>query len=329
MNIGGKVALTASAALAALGTAYFIASKAKSDIKESTFPFAMKDGSVLYLDKYESENILHRHRPVVIFTYGGGFVSGHRNKPQYIEFMNFLAREGFIAIICDYRKSLRHIDPEKGKSSLGMLQAMFEAVEKASDDFIDATAFVLDHADDWGVDTNCIIASGSSAGAITALQTEYNICNGRVKSKKLPENFNYSAVMSFAGAIYDNHPLKWDKKPCPFLLFHGDADGRVPFNKVNFRDLVGLWGSMSIAKSLKSAKSPYYFYIVENEGHAVCKTPLTENQKNVKEFIYHFVKRHKRLIVTTKDHRIKGEGIRKNFGLKDYIYNNVARRRDY
>ena len=177
MEISKKIGMAVAAA-ATVGVALYAVSKIKPDIRKSTYPFAMKDGTILYMDKYESENWLHRRRPVLIFAYGGSFVRGRRDKPQYVDFMNYFARKGYVAIIIDYRKHLRHIAPERKKSTLGFLGALNEAIDFASEDFADATAFVIEHADEWGIDADNIIACGSSAGAITVLQTEYAICNG-------------------------------------------------------------------------------------------------------------------------------------------------------
>ena len=134
MEISKKIGMAVAAAATA-GVALYAVSRIKPDIRKSTYPFAMKDGTILYLDKYESENWLHRRRPVIIFAYGGSFVRGRRDKPQYVDFMNYFARKGYVAIIIDYRKHLRHIAPERKKSTLGFLGALNEAIEFAAEDF--------------------------------------------------------------------------------------------------------------------------------------------------------------------------------------------------
>lgn len=321
---GKKLALGASAVAAALGSTFYLASKIKSDIRKSTYPFALKEGGLLLLDKYETENWRHRRRPVVIFAYGGSFMRGRRDKPQYVDFMKFLARKGYVAVIIDYRKRLRHLPPEKKKSTLAFLGALNEAIECASEDFADATKFVIDHADEWGIDTGNIIACGSSAGAITALQTEYSICNGLPIASRLPEGFNYAGLMSFAGAIANKEAPVWKKKPCPILMFHGDADRRVPVCEAAIRGVGGLWGSTTIAETLRMARSPFYLYIVDNASHEVCKTPMWEYRKVISEFLEKFVNKHKRVLITSQDHTSKETGIQKNFTLKDYIINNMA-----
>ena len=322
MEFSKKIGMAVAAAATA-GIALYAVSRMKPDIRKSTYPFAMKDGTILYLDKYESENWLHRRRPVIIFAYGGSFVRGRRDKPQYVDFMNYFARKGYVAIIIDYRKHLRHIAPERKKSTLGFLGALNEAIEFAAEDFADATSFVIEHADEWGIDVDNIIACGSSAGAITVLQTEYAICNGLPVASRLPEGFNYAGVMSFAGAISSKSLPEWKKKPCPIMMFHGDADRQVPFCQAAIRGVGGLWGSTSIAASLKAARAPYYFYIVNNASHEVCKTPMWLYRKVISEFLDKLVRRHKRVRITSQDYHSKETGVQKDFGLKDYIINNM------
>ena len=54
-----------------------------------------------------------------------------------------------------------------------MIDAMTNAVNIASEDIYSATLFVLDNAEEWGVDPEMVMLSGSSAGAIASLQAEY------------------------------------------------------------------------------------------------------------------------------------------------------------
>ena len=102
-------------------------------------------------------------------------------------------------------------------------EAWITTLAMATGDLYDATAYVCDHASAWSVDKTRIVASGSSAGAITVLMGEYGICNGHpLARQKLPQDFNYAGVISYAGAIFDTQEeLRWAKTPAPMMLFHG------------------------------------------------------------------------------------------------------------
>ena len=107
------------------------------------------------------------------------------------------------------------------------------------------------------------------------------------------------------------------------MMFQGDADRLVPFRPAAIRGLGGLWGSTSIAESLKAAHAPYYFYIVNNASHEVCKTPMWLYRKVISEFLDKLVRHHKRVRITSQDYHSKETGVQKDFGLKDYIINNM------
>lgn len=324
MGMGKKTQLTAIAAGVAATLAAIAAVSIKPDIRKTTRRYAQKDGTNLYLDRYETERRVHHRRPVIIFTYGGGFHKGRRDNREYIDFFHFLARKGYVVAAIDYRKGLRDLPAEKRKSTLAFLGALNDAIYMAVDDLVDATAYIIAHADEWGIDTNNIILCGSSAGAITALQTEYAICNSQPEvTGKLPKDFNYAGVMSFAGALSDKQLPEWEKKPCPIMLFHGDADRRVPFRRAAINGVGGLWGSTTIAETLKARKSPYYIYVIDNASHEVCKTPMAQHRRAITEFLHKLVHRHKQLRISIENHRSKLTGVKKDFKLKEYIINNM------
>ena len=76
-------------------------------------------------------------------------------------------------------------------------EAWITTLAMATGDLYDATAYVCDHASAWGVDKTRIVASGSSAGAITVLMGEYGICNGHpLARQKLPQ-----AVVGHVGKL--------------------------------------------------------------------------------------------------------------------------------
>lgn len=314
--------MAAVAASVALGTALFAASRIRPDIRKTSCPFATKDGQVLYMDRYETENWFRHRRPVLIFAFGGGFCRGRRDNPQYVDFLNFMARKGYVVVAFDYRKGLRKLPSECRKSTRAFLGALQNAVSMAADDLIDVTAFVINHAHEWSIDPKRIVACGSSAGAMTVLQTEYELCNGTLHDGRLPAGFNYAGVVSFAGAVVAAARPDWKEMPCPVMLFHGDADKRVPFKKAAIPGIGGLWGSATIAETLKEKHAPYYIYIVENASHEVCKSPMTNYRNAILEFLDKFVRGKQQQYVTAQNHHDK-HAVRKDFSIKEYILNNM------
>ena len=203
------------------------------------------------------------------------------------------------------------------------MQVLQQAVDTAVTDFYDATSFILSHHDAWNINPQQIIACGSSAGAITALQATYYRCNQATFALQLPDTFQYAGVISFAGAILDSHAPTWKNKPCPMLLFQGRADNIVPFHQATLDPYGGLWGSESIAESLKAAKASYQFHIVENAGHEIADLPLHRNQYDVMSFITRQIIHKESLVIETQE-SIPNEKITDpHFTLQDYLNNNL------
>lgn len=75
--------------------------------------------------------------------------------------------------------------------------------------------------------------------------------------------------MSFAGGIVSKKGApKFQKAPCPILLFHGTADRIVNYKHFGtFRR--GLWGSSYMASRLKKEASNYSIWRFNGRGHEV------------------------------------------------------------
>ena len=202
-------------------------------IDKQTYIFAIKKVDTLKLDKYVMIDQIQgtQSKPVILFAFGGGFKGGRRDNPDYISYFHFLARAGYVVVSTDYRTQLKDIDKSEYSDLQGFSSALQQAITCAVEDFGDATNYIIEHSVEWQINPAQIIACGSSAGAITALQAEYEICNQTAFADRLPANFNYAGVISFSGAICANGIPKWIMSPCPLMLFHGDADSTVPFTK--------------------------------------------------------------------------------------------------
>ena len=287
---------------------------ANVEVQKENFVFSIKGTDTLSLDKYELPSISPAlKKPVMIFAFGGGFKGGDKADKGYIPYFEFLARNGFVVVSTDYRTTLKNLDPSKVSSPMDFIAALQHAIDTAVEDFYDATGFVINQSSDWNIDVEQIVASGSSAGAITVLQAEYDLCNGHELAKRLPAGFNYAGVISYAGAVSGVLPPHWEKMPCPIMLFHGDADKTVPFEQAAMENLGGLWGSSAVAKSLENLQASYYFYKVENAGHEISGLPMSRNQYDIMSFLSRQVLGDENLAITT-DERVPGDTIvRKDF----------------
>ena len=237
---------------------------------DATYLYVRRDTCDLFLDVYNpakgKETFPNgKEKPTVIFAFGGSFMTGSRDASHYKPWFRAMADNGYRIISIDYRLGM------KGYDKIGIFQvnALDNAIHMAVEDMISATVFLIDNAESMGIDTSGIVISGSSAGAITALQTDYEACNGTHWSDPLPEGFRYAGVISFAGAILSRAgKLKYAQEPAPTLMFHGTKDSVVPYSQIKIFRL-GMFGSSKIAERFKKFGYIYNIYREKDHDHEI------------------------------------------------------------
>ncbi|MGM9764415.1 MAG: alpha/beta hydrolase fold domain-containing protein [Candidatus Cryptobacteroides sp.] len=267
-----KKTILVAIAILSFGISAF--SQERTYFPDGTYMFVKRDTCDLFLDVYkaakDSETTYNgKAKPTVLFIFGGGFIDGQRDKPYYMKWFKQLNDEGHNVVSIDYRLGL------KGVHGVGIAQAnaIDKAIHIAVEDLFSATNFLLENGEELGIDANNMIVSGSSAGAITALQAEYEICNGTSWAQVLPEDFNYVGVMSFSGAIFSRKgKIKFtEKQPCPILLLHGTADKIVNYTQTVFANL-GFFGAKPIAKRLEKFGCNYNIWRFDGNGHEIASS---------------------------------------------------------
>lgn len=229
-----------------------------------TYKFADRDTCSLYLDLYQPSTI-HSDNYCIVFVFGGGFITGQRNSREHVEYAKQLTERGYTVACIDYRLGLKGVD----LSGLKIVKALDKAIQLAVEDLFSATSFLLKNADEFNISPDRIILCGSSAGAITALQSDYELCNRTEIAKILPTNFHYAGVISFSGAIYSHKGrMKYQETPAPTFLMHGMCDRLVPYKSIRFGNL-GFFGSHIIAKQFEKYDYAHFTRRYEGLGHEV------------------------------------------------------------
>ena len=295
---------------------------AQGQAVRQTYLYAVKGADSLYLDRYEAVPAVSGARPCMIFVFGGGFVDGTRDDARYVPFFEYMAAKGITVVSIDYRLGLREVIASGDFSAGHVVGAFMRTVAMATEDLYDATAYVLANAERWRVDPACIVACGSSAGAVTVLHGELGLCNRIEAAARLPESFDYAGVISFAGAVfYPGEELRWNRRPAPIQLFHGDADANVPYGAVREQGM-GFFGSEYIAAQLTALGAPHYFHSATDADHRMAVDPMEENRYEIDAFLQKLVFGREPLIVDTRVSRIGAPVLPKDFTIADYIQSN-------
>ena len=250
---------------------------------EGTYLYAKRDTCDLFLDVYEplkgSETTAYgKEKPTVIFMFGGGFIHGTRDDVDYHKWFRQMTENGYRVISIDYRLGL------KGSNKVGVAQVnvLDKAIHMAVEDLFSATTFILENADQFGVKSDNIVISGSSAGAISVMQAEYEIANQTKWASVLPAGFNYAGVMSFSGAILSREgKIDFKNDPCPTLMLHGTSDELVPYDQIKVFNL-GFFGGGKLVERFKKYGLSYNMYHFVEYGHEIAMSMETTLDLQIK-----------------------------------------------
>ena len=281
--------------LAALVLGHFAASAQITP--DATYMFAQRDTCDLYMDVYDpadgSETSVNGvEKPLVIFMFGGGFIRGTRDDESYNGWFRTMTENGYRVVSIDYRLGL------KGSNKVGIAQVnvLDKAIHMAVEDLFSATVFLLDNAESLGIEPDNIVISGSSAGAISVMQAEYEICNETSYTEVLPEDFNYAGVMSFAGAILSREgKVNYKKRPCPTLILHGTIDEVVPYEQIAVLNL-GFFGGGKLVERFKKFGFNYNMYHFIDYGHEIASSMPTTFDLQTKFMENNVMKDRERII---------------------------------
>ena len=243
---------------------------------DGTYVYEKRDTCDLFMDVYDpadgsEETFMGHRKPTIIFMFGGGFVGGQRDNQSYNSWFRQLTENGYRVISIDYRLGL------KGASKMGIAQVnlLDKAIHMAVEDLFSATNFILENAEQLGVERDNIVISGSSAGAITVMQAEYEVANRTSYASVLPQDFNYAGVMSFAGAILSRKgKVKYETAPCPTMMLHGTADKIVPYRQIAVFNL-GFYGGGKLVERFQKFGYDYNMFHFTDYGHEIASSMYT------------------------------------------------------
>ena len=269
---------------------------------DGTYRFATKDSCDLLLDLYlpadgSTTSINGKSKPTIVFIFGGGFKSGRRDEAVYLEWFREMTDRGYGIISIDYRLGLKHAEMK----GLRVIKLLHGAINLAVEDLFSAVSFIIENGDDLGIDSSNLVLAGSSAGAITALQADYELCNRTELASGLPENFQFAGIMSFSGAVFtDNGAPKYSREPAPTLMLHGTKDKIVDYKQIwffNYR----FAGADVLTSVFKKNAYNYNTLRFPGRGHEVCISMIYSLQEQESFLEHNVMAGEKRIIDSNID----------------------------
>lgn len=257
----------------------------------------------LYMDIYEPQFDTLAQRPLIILIHGGGFTGfmGDRKAWSMEEICKRFASMGYVTATIDYREGF---EPNIANPINAAQKAVFRAVH----DLKAAIRFFRKDADKqniYKINPNLIIATGESAGAITAVHATYvdkedefrklqvslseiGGFEGNSGSPGYSSDLNY--VICLSGAIGDTSWIEEGDQPIACL--HGDNDQTVPYGHSNAFSILPVFGGSCIAERAKNIGNNYFFHNFKGQDHVpfhIAKDSVLFMDTTVimiKEFLY-------------------------------------------
>jgi acetyl esterase/lipase len=164
----------------------------------------------LTLDVYRPVGDTATSRPAVMWMHGGFFIGG--DKSHGTRLATAYAQRGYVAVSINYRL----------RPFASQWHDMYLASLDAYDDAVAAVAWLRLHAAEFGIDPDAIVASGFSAGAVTAMNLAV------LPGERGPATSPVAAAIPESGLLY-TAPQAGDP---PIQAFHGTDDGTTPFESM-------------------------------------------------------------------------------------------------
>jgi para-nitrobenzyl esterase len=203
--------------------------------------------TALKLDLYQPRGDTQTKRPALVWVHGGGFSGGDKAGAADADVSTTFAKLGYVVVSINYRL----ITTACGGGNIP--PACFTAAIDAQHDAQAAVRWLRKNAATYRLDATRIGIAGASAGAVTA--TEVGL---RPDDPGESGNPGFSSAVGGFVSIAGGLPNGVFASPgdAPGLLFHGDADGVVPF----------AWSAQTAAAML-NARVPAFIQPLAGAGH--------------------------------------------------------------
>lgn len=206
--------------------------------KTPTYPSLPAFDVDLFMDIVQPVGDTVSKRPVIVWAFGGGFVTGTRQ--DMLGLCETYAKKGYVCVTVDYRLWSFFVGgfPDSTQITPVIIGAMHDM--KAAIRFLRSSA---GNGNPYKIDVNNIIAGGVSAGAITAMLVGHADSTDPIRAdiraiiaarggmegttNNLTTSSAVKGVISMSGALPRREWI--DAGDPPFAAYHGTADATVAY----------------------------------------------------------------------------------------------------
>jgi len=232
----------------------------------------------LLLDVYTPASVESNQKfPLVLFVHGGGFEGG--DKAQAGGYLKTFVNSGYVGVSINYRLGWTNESTCSGDTT-----ECKEAIYRSIQDMKAALRYVVAHAEEYHIDTGYLFLSGSSAGAVTVLNSEFltqaqlNTIILGVETKlggidnadnSLTDTYTIKGITAVSGCVGDSEVIT-NSNAIPLILFHGGQDEVIPYghgNAHNCPNMLAVDGSVSIYNRMADLGQPCVLHFDPQDGH--------------------------------------------------------------
>lgn len=304
-TIWGIAAITLTPAMS-------LATTSAEGLDFTTHHYATKNGQELYLDVIVDPAVeVEGPRPVILYSFGGGWEGGDRGDLSSAHMWDDFLSSGYAIVPIDYRLGIRDAKESGEFTQENGTEMYLRAIEWGVEDLFDATAFVVDHAQEWNLNAEQIVLLGGSSGATNSLIAEYNVANATpLATEHLPDDFRFAGVISMAGAFWlpKGTELSFASTPAPIQFFHGAKDWLVTYDEVQ-ADFSG-YGPAYYFREFAGPDYPKWFVDYPEGDHLIAGLPITNRQSEMLAFIERLVIGGEKLSI----HTVEESAVAPSFG---------------
>lgn len=196
---------------------------------------------------YQPQGDTEINRPLLVFAFGGAFLTGNRFERHAQLACERFAKAGYVTVSIDYRIGFDYLYAILNGPNKEAMRVFFRAMQdlRAAVQYMRYSAVELGNP--YRIDTSMVFTGGASSGGITALMTQYvdrpeelaeiadlsaiDLYGGFYASSANGQHATYpwhsKGVINIAGAMPESHWI--EPGNVPVLSAHGDQDQTVPY----------------------------------------------------------------------------------------------------